>query len=369
MRLFFLRCKMMWENSLSATVLLICIFAAGFFCLNLLVGFGETDYGYAISDSQKNTIAITDINHKLEKLDLYSYFTEKTDYRICEILYLSEYDPYHMLIGWSGTNNCALWFPHVSGRFFSQEEIMGNEEGLIYLSNNLLSEVNEKKQYVVEDFEYSVIGTGWIITQNLTVAELPVKIFSHVRPHEDPAVEILPYHAFLKRNHPAEVIYVYVTGYTTRERIKMTKEIQEMFPGTVVTTSDFESEHFRMKRLSEMSLVGIVFSLLIWASLSSAFSLWLERNKKVYSTLRVCGMSLVNTCTQTFFLLVALVFMGQGVALLLQALLSPALSFLRIENYPPILYLLVSPCILLFCVYAVNIRSILRVAKRNRVSE
>ena len=134
-----------------------------------------------------------------------------------------------------------------------------------------------------------------------------------------PELEILPYNSFLKRELPATLIYLHMTGYSTKQRLRIVGELQQMFPDvTVLTNNWFDSSQFRWETLVRCSLAGIRFSVLVWAALSLCFSLWLENNKRINRVLKLCGISMAENCVQIFLLLFILVFLGEGLALLLQ---------------------------------------------------
>ena len=354
-----------------ATLLLLLSFAAGMFCLNMFYGMAENEYrihtristGGTLAEAYPRTAAAADVP------DWRQLLIEK-QMQVENVLYLSRLDESgYYLIGWSGDTEeaDARWWPHVSGRFFSAEELASDREELIYLDEESYQALPADMTYQADGRSYRAIGCGWIAWMNLTgpVSEdspqtiLPLNSMAGYR--TKPKVEVLPYQAYLMRGYAPELVFLQFNGFSRSELKDIRDELQAETPEAVLTLPRMNTDVKRNEEMARFLSLGAALSLLVWASMSACVSLWLEQNKRQHRILYLCGCSGKNICRTILSQMALLLIGGEVVALLWEMLLMPLLSSAAAAysgHYPSLKFLIFSAAAVYVVTVLMNLKAI-----------
>ena len=234
------------------------------------------------------------------------------------------------LIGWKGFD-VDQWFPHSTGRFFTQEE---EEKGgmVAYIHQAQYDASNRFIEYRGE--KYYVVGAGFLEAWNVYSPisdESPQTLFS--MDNLDVNLITFPYTTYLERNKP-ELILVHFMNLTHSQLKEKKKQLELMFPTAAVTLPRVNTDTFLDEQLISRGKIAVIFIIIIGITMIQLLMEWLNGNQRQYFILYQCGVPKIK--------IFALIVMEWTIELILCSLLSsgihrvllPVLTILGADTLP-----------------------------------
>lgn len=332
-RLLFFKIKNTFCSNKLLTIIILLSITASLFCINVMLGYAEDRYRASYAASWFSTICINNVNNA-DYNEIRGSISEKYGYEIGSALCFSKLEDETILIGWEGSDPPSIWFPEMSGRFFTEDEL-GSTKELVYLSRDVYKSNQQPSAVSIGDVDYEVIGYGWIITINFLAAvgeRSSQTILSSV--NQDELFMIIPQLTYEQYGYSPEIILVHINEITYNQLAQLTADLQRDFPDIEFTQSDNNSDD--MKTMQKIMYVpfGVVLSLIIGVSLIQMINVWLSETKKVTYSYIVCGTSRKRMLFILLAELLIFVAAGEILALTIQRLILPILSYIGVSYMP-----------------------------------
>ena len=239
------------------------------YCICAMLGVAVSEYETAKTWNDYTTLIVNPGEvHATENSKMIQLLDRTNDEDIQNVIYLTRYKNGIYVIGWDGTQQ-TQWFPHSSGRFFTEEEIKTGEK-LAYVSEGYQT-YDKSKEIELAGEIYQVIGVGWMVTYNFSSMipdESKVHLFTEETPYDNPGSGktreeyfkfiIIPVSCYLENYQPDQIL-VQISHADTRKMKEYKKILENEVPGIQVCLPARTAE----VRLEEKTVVYIRKSLVL----------------------------------------------------------------------------------------------------------
>lgn len=364
-----------WKSFVSSqkmlTVFIVTSIAASLFCVNVMLGYIQSLYYAKYESSIYSTLTIANLDNALFNSDLKAYLEDEYSLRVGSVLYLSKSGDGAYLIGWDGTEEAGIWFPEMSGRFFTESEIDSSER-IVYITEDEFKENGNREMLLMDGCEYLVIGYGWITSYNFSSvigSESPQNLFEKSAGgsgHEKDRFRIIPYPAFKRAGYIPELLLIHVNGMTYRGMRQLADELGRRFPDASVTIPDKNSDQMRKRDILEYIPYALILSLIIAISVTKVIFEWLDGIKKQVKVYVLCGISRAKMTLALLGSLLLLFAAGEILALCVQFMILRPLAWVGAGYMPRVLDAAAAFAVLLLFVVSVTGKRITKVSAVGR---
>ena len=284
----------------------------------------------------------------LDRTRISENITRKNNKDIANIIYLTRGENGIYIIGWDGTEqNC--WFPHSSGRFFTEEEVQSGTN-LAYVSEGY-QEYDQSEEIRIMDDTYQVIGVGWMVSYNFTSMvpdESRVRLFTEPTPYDDGSSGktreqyfkfiILPAVCYLRNFEPDQIL-IQINNADNKKLNEYKGKLEKVFPEAQVCLPKQTPE----VELKEKTLLyirrSLILSLIAGLTLFQLVIQWVRTSLREFSVYYLCGMTSKDILWMIYGRLLCYYLAGGIVAALLHRVTLPVLQFIYREEVPSYLLL------------------------------
>ena len=188
------------------------------FCISVILGFVSRSYFNETQFGANASLAVWYGENGSNQEDIQQLLESKISEQAENILFISK-DKNMRLIGWKGFG-IDQWFPHSTGRFFSEEEEKDGEM-VAYIHHDKYDALNRNMKYEGEN--YHIVGAGFLEAWNIYSPisnESPQTLFS--MDNMELEIVLFPYTTYLMRKNP-ELVLIHFPNSTYSE-LKRRKE-------------------------------------------------------------------------------------------------------------------------------------------------
>lgn len=304
------------------------------YCVSIMQGLAIGQYRLATKRSTYATITVEagmDITTELREFS--KSISSFSNNKISNILYMTALSEDSILIGWQGLD-ARKWFPITSGRFF--EEIEQDKGDYCAVISDSLSEMTlEDKSVPIGNSTYEIIGTGWIVPNNITTAMSEKVNCDFFQSDEEKKYffSIIPFLRFQEEFTPS-IILIHFNGATYDELEEDCTTLSGMYPNSHFYVPDKNSNRV----LSENQIkYGILSFMLVFLAATTVLQLmreWITVYRKELYIYYLCGME-ARRCTFLIYGQWLLLYcLGSFGGVLLHYCSFPILEKV-LANYPP----------------------------------
>lgn len=165
------------------------------FCISVILGFVSRSYFNETQFGANASLAVWYGENGSNQEDIQQLLESKISEQAENILFISK-DKNMRLIGWKGFG-IDQWFPHSTGRFFSEEEEKDGEM-VAYIHHDKYDALNRNMKYEGEN--YHIVGAGFLEAWNIYSPisnESPQTLFS--MDNMELEIVLFPYTTYLMR--------------------------------------------------------------------------------------------------------------------------------------------------------------------------
>lgn len=284
----------------------------------------------------------------LDRTRISENITRKNNKDIANIIYLTRGENGIYIIGWDGTEQ-NRWFPHSSGRFFTEEEVQSGTN-LAYVSEGY-QEYDQSEEIRIMDDTYQVIGVGWMVSYNFTSMvpdESRVRLFTEPTPYDDGSSGktreqyfkfiILPAVCYLRNFEPDQIL-IQINNADNKKLNEYKGKLEKVFPEAQVCLPKQTPE----VELKEKTLLyirrSLILSLIAGLTLFQLVIQWVRTSLREFSVYYLCGMTSKDILWMIYGRLLCYYLAGGIVAALLHRVTLPVLQFIYREEVPSYLLL------------------------------
>ena len=318
-----------------------CISAA-LFCINAMLGYVETYYrGMRTSNSYSTLTIVSSCDKEIPVEEIKAYIRGEEGMEIRNILNISLLPEQICLIGWEGYGQ-TKWFPHVSGSFFTEEQVV-QSENVIYITSDEYATLDDTKNNHLEmDGEnYKIIGTGWMVEKNFMDAigeSSQQTIFQEMKGGgiyygERYKYRIIPYTTFNERYTPG-LVFVQMESASYRQIQELTERLTVKYPGLDVAMPRNDSDEYRAERLKNDSKYILLLAVLLWVTMVNMVREWILLNRNGYRVLGICGATKGRVKRLVLLELFLFVLLGEVIALVAQKAVLSSVGLPGVEQMP-----------------------------------
>lgn len=329
--LFFIKLKHSVYSTKLLSLIILMSTVASLFCVNVMLGYAEDLYRSSYDASWYSTICITNIPDQYDEIK--NSIASTHQYEVGSVLAFTKVDNI-IVVGWDGTDSPDRWFPGMSGKFFSEEQLAGSED-IAYLSYDLYSDMEEKSKISIYNNEYDVIGYGWIIGYNFEQAIGKNSSQSIIDSSDEKNYYmVIPRLTYEKQEYIPEMLLMHINEISNKQLGNLVESLQEEFPTVEFTQSDNNSDIMRTSEKIKYVPFGIVLAIFIGISLVQMFAVWFDETRDVSKAYVICGMPRKKMIFLMSLEILFFVVCGEGIALLIQWLTIPILTYMGVSYMP-----------------------------------
>lgn len=347
--------------------ILLCISAA-LFCINAMLGYVESYYrGMRKMNSYSALTIVSSRDEEIPVEEIKAYIRREEGLEIRNILNIRLLPEEICLFGWEGYEQ-TKWFPHVSGSFFTEEQV-AQSENVIYITSDEYATLADAKDNRLEmDGEtYKIIGTGWMVEKNFMDAigeDSQQTIFQEKKGGgiyygERYKFRIIPYTTFNERYTP-EMVLVQMESASYRQIQELTERLTVKYPGLDVALPGSNSDEYRAKRLQYDSKYIFLLAALLWVTTVNMVREWILLNKNGYRVFGICGATKGRVKRLVLMELFLFTLFGELIALVVQKVVLSSVGLPGVEQMPRLWECLSGALIW----YSVTVLGVLRMMKQ-----
>ncbi|MBQ8813659.1 MAG: hypothetical protein IJZ85_04100 [Lachnospiraceae bacterium] len=337
--------KAHWEMALFIVVSV----AAALFCVNVLLGYAQTQYLTSTGINYYSTLTIVDQGEVsvLEKVRPFveeNMVEENKEFQISNCLYFTVTEENIGVLGWYGDKQ-TRWFPHVSGTFFTEKQ-MKEAQNVIYLTSAEYIELEDKQWLRMDGIDYKITGTGWINDRNfkIVISEESSQTLFVEKENENKkystqleglayVYRVIPYTAYVDRYEP-EMMFLQFDRITNRQLMMVMEQLKNEFSQLDITMPAENSDEEREEQKRIYGNYGAMLACLVWLILITVVREWISVNRRGYRVFRICGAGRLQISVMIVLELGILFLSGMIVALLSQKLFLQVLAHLDVKDMP-----------------------------------
>ncbi|MCD7783740.1 MAG: hypothetical protein LUI15_07645 [Firmicutes bacterium] len=344
------------------TLIITLSITASFFCVNTLFGYAEDLYRSGYDSTWYSTICV----RSPEDVDLdevKALITDEYGFEIGSALCFTKLEDENIfLIGFEGTDRGSQWFPEISGTFFTDDEELFLSDNA-YLSQSVCSSIGYDDKIVIDGAAFNVIGYGWIISLNFSYS-MGDELYSSFFSSENSSYEtekdfaVIPETSYEKYGYKPELVLIHVNDATYKQLEGIVSSLRRIFPDAGLTVPEYNSDNYKIDTKLGMMPIGAVFVVLIGTSLVSLLYAWLDDTRRISHIYVICGISKAKIMIISQIELLLFVLLGEALALLIQYISLPWLSYLGDAYMPEASDVFLSFAVLCAAVTAILFRKI-----------
>ncbi len=262
--LLFIKLKHSITSSKLLSSVIILSIVASLFCVNVMLGYAEDLYRANYDASWYSTICVTDMDaNNCEAIK--EYITIDQQYAIGSSLAFSQVEDI-IVIGWNGNDSPERWFPTMSGRFFTENEL-SESANVAYLSRDLHESNQQKTHITINGLDYEAIGYGWIVGANFQRAIGNSSSQVVVGKNHSNLYMIIPNLTYIQNGYVPSMLLIHVNEITYDQLNDLVRDLRIEFPNVEFTQSDNNSNAMRTSEKLKYVPCGIILALIICISL------------------------------------------------------------------------------------------------------
>lgn len=329
------------KNKLLTAIMLLGVITA-VFCISALLGSAAWQFGVFTGKNEYATLTM-DVEGELPE-----NFPEQVEAiapeNIANVLYLmppSDGTSRRMVLGWQGIRQ-TRWFPHVSGRFFTNEE---QEQGaqIAYYSDRFGSTM---PSITIDGEDYPVVGFGYILPFNIqhsisSKSQHPVLTRADCEGGDAFDFVILPYKVFLEKYTPTQVLIQFERA-TERKLEENAARLSAMYPESLISLPDYSSEQANLSLQVGESVKGLLLALLASITIVQLMQEWAGSYREQLKVYYLCGMPRRQCIGLLYFHWFCYYLFCCVIGVGLHSTLRPWLAAMRSEEAPQLIPLLLS---------------------------
>lgn len=356
------------KTDIITTSLILIGLITSLLCVSVLLGYAQTQYKNSRGINNYSTITI----EPNKNYEVTSLLNDLNDYRaqcegeIINILYLTRLHNDTIVIGWDGTE-ISRWFPTVSSRFFSEEEV-NEAKNVVYVTyQEKIYDKNSSsvkyKNYTTGDTiilnheKFKVIGTGWIEPFNIYGSISNYSTQTIISSNDSNlAIRIIPYTTFYLKYSP-DLILLQFADSSYNELIRYCNEIDHMNIGKSFPPAQNSDKKLADKK-TEMFILSMLLVSICVITITQIMQQWLINEKKQILVYMLCGLPKIKVfiliCAEWLIYILFSLF----ISLILNHYLLTILSHFGVEYLPNFWDMLLISIGLLIFIVIIMIRRI-----------
>ncbi|MBO4888600.1 MAG: ABC transporter permease [Firmicutes bacterium] len=319
------------------------------YCICEMLGIAVSEYEMAKNWSDYSSLIVNPGDEQSTEIRRMNQLLDRAgNEEIANIIYLTKSENGLYIVGWDGTEQ-TRWFPHSSGRFFTEEEVLEGEK-VAYVSEQYQKDDRSKEIKIGDDL-YTVIGVGWMGTFNFNSMipdESKVHLFTEETPYDDPNTGrlreeyfrfiVIPASCYLESFEPDQILIQF--NDADNKKLKTYKKtLKKEFPKMQVCLP----KHTAETRLAEKTIVyirkSLILSLIAGLTLFQLVLQWVKASVREFSVYHLCGLTSAKILWMIYGRLLCYFLTGTAAAALLQKITLPLMQIIYREETPSYLIL------------------------------
>ena len=209
---------------------------------------------------------------------------------------------------------------------------------IAYLSKSLYESNLQESHIIFNDIKYEVVGYGWVIGHNFKRAigsQSNQTIIDESNTNN--MYMIIPCLTYEQQGYDTDMVLIHINDITYQQLDELTSALQNQFPNIEFTQSDNNSSEMRTSEKLRYVPFGIVLALIIGISLIQILALWFDETRSIVFAYTICGISRKKMILIMLSEVLVFILIGEALALLIQRLLLPFLTYMGISYMPNII--------------------------------
>ena len=299
------------------------------FCISVILGFVSRSYFNETQFGANASLAVWYGENGSNQEDVQQLLESPISEQAENILFISK-DKNMRLIGWKGFG-IDQWFPHSTGRFFSEDEEKDGEM-VAYIHHDKYDALNRTMKYEGEN--YHIVGAGFLEAWNIYSPisnESPQTLFS--MDNMELEIVLFPYTTYLMRKNP-ELVLIHFPNSTYSELKRRKEQLEDICQNAIVTMPRSNTDIFLQEQVISRGKITLIFMAVIGITMIQLITEWIIGNYKQYVIFYQCGIHRTKILMLTLLEWNIEVLICSQVAFCIHKFLMPVLKIFGADTLP-----------------------------------
>lgn len=299
------------------------------FCISVILGFVSRSYFNETQFGANASLAVWYGENGSNQEDIQQLLESTISEQAENILFISK-DKNMRLIGWKGFG-IDQWFPHSTGRFFSEEEEKDGEM-VAYIHHDKYDALNRSMKYEGEN--YHIVGAGFLEAWNI-YSPISNESLQTLFSMDNMELEIVlfPYTTYLMRKNP-ELVLIHFPNSTYSELKRRKEQLEDICQNAIVTMPRSNTDIFLQEQVVSRGKIALIFMAVIGITMIQLITEWIIGNYKQYVIFYQCGIHRTKILMLTLLEWNIEVLICSQVAFCIHKFLMPVLKIVGADTLP-----------------------------------